>query len=213
MITAQFFHFAYWSMDYSLKYGGFSRPTATSRIASPGYAPYDGATRKETRSEGLQGSIKRRQTKFLADQAERAQHVVNKSLSDGKSVGDVEIQYLYTLIKSNVLRVARTYFNGVIPTLPDNNSDSRSTGDGEPHELVSIDRRKQVEFFSNWSTRGEIRVFRVSGKIFEIMYERIFKARCFGGKLDEEERLADSEAGLQDSTGQCSFPHKGMANI
>ena len=202
-------------MDYSLRYGGFSRPTLTSQIASPGYAPYDGGTRKETRdarSEDLQNSRKRRQAKLLVNQAERARHVVDKGLADGNSVGDDEIQYLYTTIKSNVLRIVRTYFNSVIPALPDN-SDSGNPEIRDPHELISIDHHEQADLFSNWSARGEIRVFRVSGKIFEIIHQRIFGARCFGEELDEEERLAEYEAGLRDSTGQCLFPHMEAANI
>ncbi|MCJ1329950.1 hypothetical protein MMC10_006631 [Thelotrema lepadinum] len=201
-------------MDGSSPYRGFSRPVQGSRGSTTSYAPYDGQVRTpKPRLEGLYTDKKRKETLRLAKDARRAQHVVDKSFADKQSIGEDEIRYLYGIIKSNIRRIARTYFNGIVPAFPDEADSSGNTEGGATHGSDSIDYCKQVEFFSNWSPLREVRTLRVSGKIFELVYDNIFKALCFGAKIEDEGQLATTEALEEHKRGEYPLPQRAKTNV
>ena len=158
---------------------------------------------KRTKIEDLYDK-KRKEARRFFKQAKRFREVVDQSMANNRPLEDREIRTLYGAIKSNIIRIVRKFFNGAIAIIPADNDSHEGTGNNDGKSnfgLDSKDRHSQVEFFSDWNHRGEIRVLRISGKIFRLLSESIFKVSCFGTDIEIEKGLAQFEATLQQPTG------------
>ena len=134
---------------------------------------------------------------MFENQARETRQVVDQVPYGSTYLSDHRIIGVYRTIKDNALRLAKTFYNSSIPMLQTRDGpNAGELGVDNAAELSADDRREQGRFFENWDHRGEIRVLRAAGKIFELLQDTLLEKPCFGLDKSQERALVDLEQSL-----------------
>ena len=128
--------------------------------------------RRETQLSRLYEERRPHEFKKFSREVKQTRAAIDNAFANNTPLEGEEILEIYRALKMNVVRIARTYYNGATAALPGNETAGNNARD-RFNSLDAVDRRAQLDFFSDWDHRDKVRILLCSGKIFELLRERL----------------------------------------